>query len=427
MFYWPAFFDCLSGPAARFARDHRADRAGDAMRAGRRVGRWRSRGSMHRRGGTHGDRMGGVLARDAAAAATILAVLRAAIGDDIQLPGFATVAFGLVCNVSAFLSENFRAGIASIRVGQCHAGLALGMSETQAFFRVVVPQAWSRVMPETASMWVELFKETSLVSTLAVADLTYQALALRTENYRTLEVLTRAGGVLSGAGLSAGQDSATGCIAVSGSGNEPAMSDSTSDHRRHANDEPALIRIEDVHRRYPTGVEALRGVSLTAHEGEVVCIIGPSGSGKSTLLRCVNGLEPIDRGRILFDGREVRVKGRERARDPPAHRHGVPELRTIPAYDRAFQRRARVRARCCACLVPRSGAGARIPCQGRPCGQGATRCRRSYPAGSSSASRSLARSPCSRARCCSTRQHRRLIRRLWARCSVSCSNSPTKA
>lgn len=108
----------------------------------------------------------------------------------ILLPGFATVAFGLVCNVSAFLSENFRAGIASIRPGQRYAALALGMSQRQAFVRIVMPQAWSRVMPETASMWVELFKETSLVSTLAVADLTYRALALRTENYRTLEVLT---------------------------------------------------------------------------------------------------------------------------------------------------------------------------------------------------------------------------------------------
>jgi polar amino acid transport system ATP-binding protein len=87
--------------------------------------------------------------------------------------------------------------------------------------------------------------------------------------------------------------------------------DRRDDRRRHANDEPPLINIENVFRRYPTGVEALRGVSLFAHEGEVVCIIGPSGSGKSTLLRCVNGLEPIDRGRILVGGREVRVKGRE--------------------------------------------------------------------------------------------------------------------
>jgi His/Glu/Gln/Arg/opine family amino acid ABC transporter permease subunit len=108
----------------------------------------------------------------------------------LLLPAFATVAFGLTCNVSAFLSENFRAGIASIRLGQRHAALALGMSEAQAFWRVVLPQAFSRVLPETASSWVELFKETSLVSTLAVADLTYLALALRNETYRTLEVLT---------------------------------------------------------------------------------------------------------------------------------------------------------------------------------------------------------------------------------------------
>lgn len=108
----------------------------------------------------------------------------------VRLPAFATVALGLVFNVSAFLSENFRAGIASIRLGQRHAALALGMSETQAFIRVVMPQAWSRVLPETASVWVELFKETSLVSTLAVADITYLALARRLDNYRTLEVLT---------------------------------------------------------------------------------------------------------------------------------------------------------------------------------------------------------------------------------------------
>jgi polar amino acid transport system ATP-binding protein len=84
------------------------------------------------------------------------------------------------------------------------------------------------------------------------------------------------------------------------------MSDE-ADQRRHTE---TLIQIDDVYRRYPNGVEALRGVSLVAHEGEVVCVIGPSGSGKSTLLRCVNGLEPIDRGRILFEGQEVRVKGR---------------------------------------------------------------------------------------------------------------------
>jgi polar amino acid transport system ATP-binding protein len=87
--------------------------------------------------------------------------------------------------------------------------------------------------------------------------------------------------------------------------------DDDGDRRRLAHSGAALIQVDQVYRRYPTGVEALRGVSLVAHEAEVVCVIGPSGSGKSTLLRCVNGLEPIDRGRIVFGGREVRVKGRE--------------------------------------------------------------------------------------------------------------------
>ena len=97
------------------------------------------------------------------------------------------------------------------------------------------------------------------------------------------------------------------------------MSDAVADERRagredlrvRATEGTPLIQIEQVSRRYPTGVEALRGVSLVAHEGEVVCIIGPSGSGKSTLLRCVNGLEPTTDGRILFDGRVVGVKGRQ--------------------------------------------------------------------------------------------------------------------
>jgi polar amino acid transport system ATP-binding protein len=49
----------------------------------------------------------------------------------------------------------------------------------------------------------------------------------------------------------------------------------------------------------------LEGISFRIHRGEVVCIIGPSGSGKSTLLRCINALEAIEGGRILFEGVSV--------------------------------------------------------------------------------------------------------------------------
>jgi His/Glu/Gln/Arg/opine family amino acid ABC transporter permease subunit len=97
---------------------------------------------------------------------------------------------GLTLNVSAFNSETFRAGIVSIRSGQVDAGLALGMTRAQVMRRVVLPQAVWRVLPPLASTWVSLFKDTSLVSTIAVADLSYNALLVRTRSYRVLEVLT---------------------------------------------------------------------------------------------------------------------------------------------------------------------------------------------------------------------------------------------
>ncbi len=68
------------------------------------------------------------------------------------------------------------------------------------------------------------------------------------------------------------------------------------------------VRLEDVHKSFEDN-EVLRGIDLALDEHEVVCLIGASGSGKSTLLRCVNLLEPIDRGRIIVAGQEVTVPG----------------------------------------------------------------------------------------------------------------------
>ena len=109
---------------------------------------------------------------------------------DILFPPIATALIGLVCNISSFNSETFRAGILSIRQGQWNAGLALGMSRGQVMLKIVLPQAAMRVLPSLASTWVSLFKDTSLVSIIAVADLSYVALKIRSESYRILEVLT---------------------------------------------------------------------------------------------------------------------------------------------------------------------------------------------------------------------------------------------
>ena len=65
-----------------------------------------------------------------------------------------------------------------------------------------------------------------------------------------------------------------------------------------------LLRLDGVHKSFGD-LEVLRGIDLEVATGEVVCVIGPSGSGKSTLLRCVNMLEPPERGRIIFKSTEI--------------------------------------------------------------------------------------------------------------------------
>lgn len=76
-----------------------------------------------------------------------------------------------------------------------------------------------------------------------------------------------------------------------------------------------VIEISDLHKAYG-GLEVLKGVSVTAHRGDVVALIGSSGSGKSTLLRCANLLEDSQAGEIRFDGEPIRWKGEGPARRP---------------------------------------------------------------------------------------------------------------
>lgn len=103
---------------------------------------------------------------------------------------FSTGVVALGLNVSAFNSVIFRAGIDSVVKTQMEAGLALGMSRIQAMTRIVLPQAIRRVIPPLGSAWVSMFKDTSLLSLIAVDELTYRGLLLRAETYRDLEVLT---------------------------------------------------------------------------------------------------------------------------------------------------------------------------------------------------------------------------------------------
>ena len=102
----------------------------------------------------------------------------------------------------------------------------------------------------------------------------------------------------------------------------------------------ADIVLDKVTKRYPDGYEAVREMSLTIEDGEFVILVGPSGCGKSTALRMIAGLEDISEGELTHR----RQRGQRQGAAGPRHRDGVPELRALPAHDRAGEHGLRAQA-----------------------------------------------------------------------------------
>ncbi len=90
----------------------------------------------------------------------------------------------------SFYAEVIRGGIVSIEPGQSEAGLALGMTPARVMRRIVLPQAVKRMIPPLMNQSIIQFKNTSLVSVLAVPDLLYQGQVVAMDTYRALEVYT---------------------------------------------------------------------------------------------------------------------------------------------------------------------------------------------------------------------------------------------
>ena len=88
----------------------------------------------------------------------------------------------------AYITEIIRAGIQSIHKGQREAALSLGMTEMQVMVLVVLPQAIRRILPPLAGQFISLIKDSSLVSVIAVTDLTYVAKNIVTTTFRAFEV-----------------------------------------------------------------------------------------------------------------------------------------------------------------------------------------------------------------------------------------------
>jgi octopine/nopaline transport system ATP-binding protein len=92
-------------------------------------------------------------------------------------------------------------------------------------------------------------------------------------------------------------------------------------------DRPKAVVVNDLHKSFGP-LEVLKGVSLTAREGDVVSMIGASGSGKSTFLRCINFLEMPTRGQVIVNGEEIALKPAKDGNLHPANNRQVERIRT---------------------------------------------------------------------------------------------------
>ncbi|MCR2033612.1 amino acid ABC transporter permease [Anaerofustis stercorihominis] len=92
-------------------------------------------------------------------------------GSPLNFEPFTAAIIALTLNTAAYTSEIFRAGIQSIDKGQMEAAKALGMTYSQAMFKVIIPQTVSRIIPPFANEFIMILKDTSLVSTIGMADL----------------------------------------------------------------------------------------------------------------------------------------------------------------------------------------------------------------------------------------------------------------
>jgi His/Glu/Gln/Arg/opine family amino acid ABC transporter permease subunit len=106
---------------------------------------------------------------------------------------FSPITSGVIAlslNSGAFLAEIFRGGIESIAKGQSDAASVLGLTRWKAFVYVLLPQALRRVLPATGNVLIGLIKDSSLLTVIAVPELTYQFQTDVARTFRPLELYT---------------------------------------------------------------------------------------------------------------------------------------------------------------------------------------------------------------------------------------------
>lgn len=111
----------------------------------------------------------------------------------LTLPPFVSACIALSLNAAAYIAEIARGAIQSIDKGQMEAARSLGLSSGQSMRRVIIPQAFRRMLPPLGNEFIALIKESSLVSTIALYDLLRTGQQIISSTYRYMEVFLLVG------------------------------------------------------------------------------------------------------------------------------------------------------------------------------------------------------------------------------------------
>lgn len=115
-------------------------------------------------------------------------VMTAVLAEPSRFTAFLSASITIALYEGAFITEIVRAGIQSVEYGQWEAAYALGLSRWQRLRHVVLPQAFTRIVPPLAGQFISTIKDSSIVSVISVSELTFQGMELMASTYLTFEI-----------------------------------------------------------------------------------------------------------------------------------------------------------------------------------------------------------------------------------------------
>lgn len=115
-------------------------------------------------------------------------IMRVALAEPPRFTAFFSAAITIALYEGAFITEIVRAGIQSVEYGQWEAAYALGLSRWQRLRHVILPQAFTRIVPPLAGQFISTIKDSSIVSVISVSELTFQGMELMASTYLTFEI-----------------------------------------------------------------------------------------------------------------------------------------------------------------------------------------------------------------------------------------------